>query len=168
MSANLSSALRFYKICALIGTLIIIADIGFSWTRIQTFENTVSEVFEVLVINQMELEGLQQELAHISKVLDQTQNNTEQETIKIDGIEYSAYEIERLRNEQANIRLHMQEKQLDLVSVGSEKKHIMNEVRILFLSSLVFLVLGTLLSAFGYLAWYFKIELFEDRRKNPR
>ena len=62
----------------------------------------------------------------------------------------------------------MQEKQLDLIGSNSEKKHIMNEVRILFLGSLVFLVLGTLLSAFGYLAWYFKIELFEDRRRKPR
>lgn len=121
-----------------------------------------------MVTNQMELDGLQQELNHIGKVLAQTDDAANEEKTLVDGIEYSAYEVERLKNEQANIKLHMQEKQLDLVSANSEKKHIMNEVRILFLGSLVFLVLGTLLSAFGYLAWYFKIELFEDRRKKPR
>lgn len=168
MSSDQSSALRFYKICALLGTLIIIVDIAFSWMRIQSFENNVTNVFESMVTNQMELDGLQQELMHIEKVLKQSDEVSEDKKIHVDGIDYSAYEIERLRNEQASIKLHMQEKQLDLVGSNSEKKHIMNEVRILFLGSLVFLVLGTLMSAFGYLAWYFKIELFEDRRKKPR
>ena len=149
------------------GTLIILADIGFSWSRIQAFENTVTNVFESMVTNQMELDGLQQELTHIGKVLTQAKD-TSVDAPEVDGVVYTSYEIERLKNEQASIRLHMQEKQLDLVSSSSEKKYIMNEVRILFLGSLVFLVLGTLLSAFGYLAWYFKIELFEDRRKTPR
>ncbi|VAW63704.1 hypothetical protein MNBD_GAMMA08-33 [hydrothermal vent metagenome] len=160
--------MRFFKICALLGTLIIIADISFSWTRIQSFEDTVAAVFESMVTNQMELEGLQQELSHIDKVLKQAPQVKADEKLTVDGIEYSNYEVERLRNEQASIRLYIQEKQLDLVGASSEKKYIMNEVRILFLGSLVFLVLGTLLSAFGYLAWYFKIELFEDRRKKPR
>jgi len=168
MSSAQSSVLRFYKLCAFLGTLIILVDIAFSWQRIQAFENTVANVFESMVINQMEFDGLQQELAHIEKVLEQSQLVKDDNKTRVDGIVYSAYEIERLRNEQASIRLHMQEKQLDLVGIGSEKKHIMNEVRILFLGSLVFLVLGTLLSAFGYLAWYFKIELFEDRRKIAR
>lgn len=167
MSSNQSTAIRFYKICAFIGTLIIIADIVFSWSRIQAFESTVTNIFENMVTNQMELDGLQQELTHIDKVLNQAKE-TADEPSKVDGVEYTAYEIERLKNEEASIRLHMQEKQLDLVGSSSEKKYIMNEVRILFLGSLVFLVLGTLLSAFGYLAWYFKIELFEDRRKAPR
>jgi len=167
MSSNQSSAIRFYKICAFLGTLIIFADIVFSWSRIQAFENTVTNIFESMVTNQMELDGLQQELTHIGKVLTQA-SETGEDGSQVDGVEYSSYEIERLKNEQASIRLHMQEKQLDLAGSSSEKKYIMNEVRILFLGSLVFLVLGTLLSAFGYIAWYFKIELFEDRRKAPR
>ncbi len=168
MPTNLSTTTRFYKICALLGTLIIIADISLSWVRIQTFENTVTEVFELMVTSQMELDGLQQELTHIGKVLDAAQESGQDKKTQVDGIEYSSYEVERLRNEQSSIRLNMQEKELDLKGISSEKKHIMNEVRILFLGSLVFLVLGTLLSAFGYLAWYFKVELFEDRRKTPR
>ncbi len=166
MSQNTSSTTRFYKLCALLGTLIIVADISFSWLRIQAFENTVTEVFELMVTSQMELDGLQQELIHIGKVLNAEQGDDKK--IQVDGIEYSAYEIERLRIEESGIRLNMQEKELDLKGISGEKKHVMNEVRILFLGSLVFLVLGTLLSAFGYLAWYFKIELFEDRRKKPR
>jgi len=161
--------MRFYKICALIGTLIILLDIGFSWMRIQSFENSVTEVFESMVTNQMEIEGLQQELAHIEKALEQGAviSDTADE-VNVDGIKYTAYEIERLKNEQANIALYLQEKQLALVGLSGEKKHVMNEVRILFLVSLIFLVIGTLLAAFGYLAWSFKVELFEDRRKAPR
>ncbi len=167
MSSNQLPSLRLYKVCALLGTLIILADVGFSWLRIQSFESTVTKVFESMVTTQMEFDGMQQELNHINKVLEQAKD-INIETPQVDGIKYSAYEVERLKNEQSNVRLYMQEKQLDLVELGGEKKHIMNEVRVLFLGSLVFLVLGTLLSAFGYLAWYFKIELFEDRRKKPR
>lgn len=161
--------MRFYKFCALLGTLIILLDIGFSWMRIQAFESSVTEVFESIVRTQMEVDGIDQELIHVNKVLSQQNDNAEEgKTAEIDGVEYTPYEIERLRAEQGNLQLFKQEKQLDLASLDSVKKHVMNEVRILFLISLIFLVMGTLLAAFGYLAWYFKVELFEDRRKAPR
>lgn len=169
MSSKQSSAIHFYKICAFLGSIIILADVGFSWMRIQSFENSVAEVFESMVTTQMEIDGLRQESVHIEKVLQLTKDKTDKaDKTKVDDVEYSDYEIERLKNEYANIKLYIQEKQLDLVALSSEKKHVMNEVRILFLGALIFLVLGTLLAAFGYLAWYFKIELFEDRRKKPR
>jgi len=168
MSEPIPTVMRFYKICALLGTLVILLDAGFSWMRIQSFENTVTEVFESIVRTQMEMDGLQQELSHMDKVLRTVVNNEPSSEVVVDDIEYSPYEIERLKNEQVSIKLHLQEKQLALVALSSEKKYIMNEVRLLFLMSLIFLILGTLLAAFGYLAWYFKVELFEDRRKNVR
>ena len=161
--------MRLYKICALLGSLIILLDIGFSWVRIQAFESSVTEVFESIIRTQMEVDGIEQELLHVDKVLSQQQDTASGDTpVEVDGVAYTAYEIERLRTEHGNLKLFMQEKQLDLTGLNSIKKHVMNEVRILFLVSLVFLVLGTLLAAFGYLAWYFKVELFEDRRKVPR
>jgi len=168
MSEPIPTVMRFYKICALLGTLIILLDAGFSWMRIQSFESTVTDVFESIVRTQMEMDGLQQELSHMDKVLKTVENNESSSEVVVDDIEYSPYEIERLKNEQGSIKLHFQEKQLALVALSSERKYIMNEVRILFLMSLVFLILGTLLAAFGYLAWYFKVELFEDRRQNAR
>ena len=62
----------------------------------------------------------------------------------------------------------MKEKELDLVASSSIKKHVMNEVRLLFITAIMFLLLGTLMTAFGFIGWYFKIELFEDRRSKPR
>lgn len=169
MSLFIPSPMRFYKICALLGTVIILADVGFSWMRIQAFESSVTEVFESMVRTQMEVDGLQDELAHVDKVLAYAQGELpDSEKTEIDGIEYTDYEVERLQSDQGNLKLYLQEKLLDIVSLTSEKKHVMNEVRILFLISLMFLVMGTLLAAFGYLAWYFKVELFEDRRKKPR
>jgi len=161
--------MRFYKLCAMLGTIIILADIALSWSRIQSFESSVTEVFESMVRTQMEVDGLEQELAHVNKVLAAASGDaSEAAKIAVDGIEYSDYEVERLQSDKSNLKLFLQEKQIDIVSLTNEKKHIMNEVRILFLISLMFLVLGTLLAAFGYLAWYFKVELFEDRRKKPR
>jgi len=168
MSEPIPTVMRFYKVCALLGTLIILLDAGFSWMRIQSFESTVTEVFESIVRTQMEMDGLQQELLHMDKVLKAVEGKEAVSEIVVDDIGYSPYEVERLKNEQGSIKLYLQEKQLALVALSSEKKYIMNEVRILFLMSLIFLILGTLLAAFGYLAWYFKVELFEDRRKNAR
>ena len=168
MSEPIPTVMRFYKICALLGTLIILLDAGFSWMRIQSFESTVTDVFESIVRTQMEMDGLQQELSHMDKVLKTVVNKEASSEVIVDDIEYSPYEIERLKNEHGSIKLYLQEEQLALVALSSEKKYIMNEVRILFLMSLIFLILGTLLAAFGYLAWYFKVELFEDRRKNVR
>jgi len=168
MSEPIPTVMRFYKACALLGTLIILLDAGFSWMRIQSFENTVTEVFESIVRTQMEMDGLQQELSHMDKVLKLVVDKEVTSEVVVDDIEYSPYEVERLKNEHSSIKLYLQEKQLALVALSSEKKYIMNEVRILFLMSLIFLILGTLLAAFGYLAWYFKVELFEDRRKNAR
>lgn len=159
--------LVFYKLCALLGTLIIVVDVSYAWHRIQSFEHSVITIFESTVTSQMELNGLQQELAHIEKVLNLAQVNKTDNT-EVEGIEYSPYEIERLKNDQGNIKLYIQEKQLDLLSSNGQKKYIMNEIRVLFLASLVFLVVGTLMAALGYLAWYFKIELFADRRSTPR
>ncbi|HED33818.1 MAG TPA: hypothetical protein ENJ08_06320 [Gammaproteobacteria bacterium] len=171
--------MRIYKICALLGTLIIILDIVFSLQRIQSFESLVSEIFELKIKTQMEIDGLQQEISHIKKVREKSdaqkkisdlQQGVQQpvEGVNVDSVEYTPYEVERLGDELRNLKLHLQEKKLDLIESNSEKKHVMNEVRVLFFLSLVFLVIGTLLAAFGYLAWYFKIELFEDRRKRPR
>jgi len=53
--------MRFYKLCALLGTLIIVFDIGLSLMRIQSFESIVTEVFESIVKTQMEIDGLQQD-----------------------------------------------------------------------------------------------------------
>ncbi len=168
MTINKTSMQTIYKICALLGTVVIVADIAFSWDRIQKFEQTVVSVFELIVTSQMEYDGLQQELSHINKVLAQTSEIDAQKKIQVDGVEYSRYEVDRLKSERGNIKLYMQEKMLDLTEITRDKKHIMNEVRALFLGSLIFLIFGTLLSAFGYLSWYFKIEMFEDRRKASR
>jgi hypothetical protein len=93
---------------------------------------------------------------------------TTKEEIIVDDIAYSKYAIERLKNDKKNIVLHIREKELDLAETSGVKKHVMNEVRLLFGVALIFLLLGTIMAVFGFLAWYFKVELFEDRRRAPR
>ncbi len=166
MPLLLPSAMRLYKTCALLGTLIILLDVGISWSRINAFESSVSNVFESIITTQMLVEGLQQELQHIDTAL--AQNAADEQPAMLDGIEYNAQQLERLRSERADIKLYMREKQRDIAVLDKQKKFIMNEVRVLFLLSLLFLIVGTLLSAFGYLAWYFKVELIADRRKTDR
>ncbi len=76
MSLFIPSPMRFYKICALLGTVVILADVGLSWARIQAFENSVTQVFESIVRTQMEIDGLEQELTHVDKVISQAMQIT--------------------------------------------------------------------------------------------
>jgi hypothetical protein len=171
MALIMPNAARFYKISALSGLVIIILVITFSWMRMKEFEQSVAVVFEQIVVTNMEVNGLKEELMHINKVLDTVggpEAMTTKEEIIVDDIAYSKYAIERLKNDKKNIVLHIREKELDLAETSGVKKHVMNEVRLLFGVALIFLLLGTIMAVFGFLAWYFKVELFEDRRRAPR
>jgi len=169
MSLLLPTAMRFYKVTAILGLLVIIATIVFSWIQIEKFEQTVTDVFEEIVTSNMEVDGLNTELGHINKVLQAAnQSEDKKQAVTVDEVSYDAYEVERLRAEKNTITLYIKEKELDLVSSSNIKNNIMNEVRLLFVTALAFLLLGTLMTAFGITGWYFKIELFEDRRKKPR
>jgi len=171
MALLMPNAARFYKISALLGLLIIILVVTFSWMRMKEFEQSVSTVFEKIVVTNMEVNGLKDELMHIDKVLNTVgspEAMTTKEEIIVDDIPYSRYAIERLKNDKKNIVLHIKEKELDLAETSGVKKHVMNEVRLLFGVSLVLLLIGTIMAVFGFLAWYFKVELFEDRRTTPR
>lgn len=168
MSLLMPTAMRFYKTCAFAGTLIIIITVVYGWMRIQQFEKNVFVVFEQLVTENLEAESLKDELQHIDKVLRMTADKSSADKVETDAVEYSSYEIERLRNDRDNLLLYMKEKNLAVAQSTLTKKHIMNEVRVLFVVSLGFLVVGTLLAALGYLGWYYRIEMFEERRHHTR
>ena len=169
MPLFMPTAQRFYKISAILGTLFIISILIFSWVRVEKFENTISDVFEEIVTARLEVDGLKEQLQHIDNVLSVVSKNMAgEEIITVDGIEYSSYEIKRLRSERSSMLLHIKEKELELEGSAGIKQHMMNEIRLLFILALSFLLLGTLMAAFGYLGWYFKIEMFEDRRRRPR
>lgn len=167
MSLQMPTAMRFFRISAILGTLIIIVTVSYAWMRIQKFEQNVYIVFEKMVTENLETESLKDELQHIEKVLkvaaDKPAGNVE-----VDGVEYTSYEIERLRNDRQHIVGFVQEKTASLAQSTAVKKHIMNEVRILFVVSLMVLVVGTLLAVLGYLGWYYRVEMFEERRRQAR
>ena len=152
----LPTAMRFYKAAAILGLLVVIAVILLSWLRIEKFEQTVSGVFEEIITSNMEMEGLKKELRHIDKVLQaDDKNKNKKKAVEVDDVPYDIYEIERLRSEKNSILLHVKENELDLVASLNIKKHIMNEVRLLFVVALAFLLLGTLMTAFGFIGWHF-------------
>lgn len=164
-----STAQRFYKFAAILGTLLIISILVFTWHRVEKFESTMSNVFEGIVTARLEVDGLKEQLQHIDNVLSEvSKNQAGDQIVTVDGIEYSSYEIKRLRSERGSMMLHIREKELELEGSSDIKQHVMNEVRLLFITALSTLLLGTLMAAFGYIGWYFKIEMFQDRRRRPR
>lgn len=167
MSLLMPTAMRFYKTCAIAGTLIIIVTVTYAWMRIQQFEQNVFVIFERMVTENLEAESLNDELRHVDKVLHLVADKSSGR-VETDAMEYTSYEIERLRNDRENLVRYMQEKNLAVAKSSVAKKHIMNEVRVLFMMSLGFLVAGTVLAALGYLGWYYRIEMFEERRHQSR
>ena len=167
MSLQMPTAMRFYKVCAIVGTLLILVTVTYAWMRIQQFEQNVFVVFEKMVTESLEVDSLKNELRHIDKVLNKVADKTS-DAVEVDGVEYTSYQIERLRIDRVNLMGYFQEKNLALAQSAVVKKHIMNEVRVLFMVSLAFLVVGTLLAALGYLGWYYRVEMFEERRHQSR
>ena len=169
MGFLMPTAMRFYKVCALLGTLFIVATVSFSWIQIQKFENSVNDIFENIVITQLEVDGLKLELEHIDKALAMTPEDENGEGVTATAkVPYTDYEIQHLKSEKNSILLHIKEKELVLMGSSGMKKHVMNEVRFVFVMAFSGLLIGTLVAAFGYLGWYFRLEFFEDRRKRRR
>ncbi len=160
---------RTYKISALLGYLIIAASILFPFKYMQSLEDNTSRVFEKIITSDLEAKGLENELLHLEKVLSKADKlETLKDVLVVDDIDYSQYEIERLRKERDNINLYLREKELNKEKYISAKNHLLNEVKVLFVVSSLCMLLGTLMAAFGTIAWYFQLELFEDRRKTER
>lgn len=169
MALIMPNAMRFYKVCAVVGLIIIILAALFAWVKISRFELTVIDAFEGAVRTSLEVDGIDEELNHIDKVLQTvSQSADSKELITADGVSYSLYEIERLRAEKTSLIVHKKEKELELTASKHVKKYVMNEIRLLFVIMLAALMIGTLLSVLGVLGWYLKIEFFEDRRQKPR
>lgn len=169
MALMMPNAMRFYKICAVLGLVIIILSAMFVWVKISRFEITIVEAFEDAVKTSLEVDGIDEALEHIDKVLQIVdQSEVSKEAVTADGISYSPYEVERLRSEKSNLIIHKKEKELELTASNHIKKYVMNEIRLLFLMLLVTLIIGVFLGVLGVLGWYLKIELFEDRRQKPR
>lgn len=168
MALLMPNAMRLYKILAASGVLLIVLIVAITWWRIQQFEQNVSTVFEQIITTNLEMDGLQAELLHIERVLQVVEQNTQAESVTVDDVVYDSYGIERLRNEKDSMLLHMSDKKIVMLELLDVKNHIMNEVRILFVIALIFLLLATLMAVFGWFGWYFRIELFEDRRKASR
>jgi len=160
---------RTYKISALLGYIIIAASLLFPFKYMQSLESNTTQVFEKIIISDLEVKSVEDELFHIEKVLSQADKLTSLEKgLVIDGIDYNPYEIERLRKERENINIFLREKEINKKVYDSAKEHLLNEVKMLFIISSLCMLLGTLLAAFGTIAWYFQLELFADRRKKER
>ena len=160
---------RTYKVSALLGYLIIAASLLFPFKYMQSLESNTTQVFEKIITSDLEAKSLESELFHLEKVLSQADKlENLKDVLIVDGIDYSQYEIERLRKERENINLFLREKEINKKNYISAKNHLLNEVKILFIVSSLCMLLGTLLAAFGTIAWYFQLELFEDRRKTER
>ncbi|MDQ1363927.1 MAG: hypothetical protein QG652_1789, partial [Pseudomonadota bacterium] len=124
MSLLMPTAMRFYKTCAITGTLIIVVTVAYAWMRIQQFEQNVFVTFERLVTENLEAESLKDELQHIEKVLEMAANKSVT-SVEMDTVEYTSYEIERLRNDRENLLRYMRDKNQAVAQSSFAKNHIM-------------------------------------------
>jgi len=69
MALMMPNAMRFYKVCTVIGLIIIILSALFAWVKISRFELTVIDAFEGAVRTSLEVDGIDEALNHVDKVL---------------------------------------------------------------------------------------------------
>lgn len=163
------SALRIYRILILIGTVILAVSLYLSWHYLNQYEQSMGEPFARNISAQLELDGLQEDLKQIDKILTAYKNRPKGDTkVEVDGIDYTAYEVERLEQEKGTLEIFAKEKKLIIDQTSGFKSQVMSNVKILFVVTLVAGFAGVLFIAFGIVGWYLRIELFEDRRKHPR
>jgi len=162
-------ALRIYKSLMFIGIVILVTTLYIAWHYINQYESSLGEPFARAISTQLELQGLEDDIKQIDRILTAYKSRPEGESkVEVDGIDYSAYEVERLRQEKSSLELFAHEKQMLLDESSGFKNRVMANVKILFAVSLIASFAGILFVAFGIVGWYLRIELFEDRRKTPR
>ena len=66
-------------------------------------KSSLGEPFARSISTQLELQGLEDDIKQIDKILSTYKNRPEGEAkVEVDGIDYSAYEVERLRQEKSS------------------------------------------------------------------
>jgi hypothetical protein len=151
-----------YKLSAFFGTAITLVVPFVSWTHITGLEPRAVQAFEQHILAELDMQSLNKQLGSIEYAIDQSKVGSEM------AVNYSPAELATLAGEVESLRGQLEQRSLALGRLDREKNSIIAEIKLTVAATIVILAVGMVFAIFGFVAWYFHIQILEDRRATPR
>ncbi len=157
---------NLYKFCALFGTVIILASLYFPHVLLSELCKQVSFVDLKVATAKAEIDHFQLK----SKIVEETVQNSiarNKGTYKPspDKLEltHSDKELRGLIFENLNNLKLAKTSEAELANYIDESERLLAEQKLINSLAVISVTLGFMLSLFGYLSWYFKIQRYQDK-----
>jgi len=157
-----------YQACVLVGLLLVAASSYYAYHLLQQRSENSASIVDELVTLELELETLEKSASSLSVLIEAADDQGSEIVFEDRIYSYTAVQIEQFEKELTQT-LHLIEQQRDAADtlMWSESK-LLYQLRRYGASALVGIVCGLLLCCFGLVCWYFRLDVFQDRRSAPR
>jgi hypothetical protein len=146
----------FYKFCALAGTVIIIFSFYIYWTSKQNMIKQINEFNLQKAILNVETKYLIDEIKDMKELNDYL--NEQKKPSK-----HIELELKRSLKESSEKGKELEIKTAELTSMRDSTLRLTKEYDFFNLNCGIALILGFVLSVYGYLNWYFRIQIYQDQ-----
>lgn len=151
-----------YKLGAILGIAIVLLVPFISWTHIAGLEPRATRAFEQYILADLDKRSLSEQLKSIEFAMSQSTTDSEI------AVNYSPAELGALAREAKQLGVQIEQRFRALEMLDDEKRSIVAEIRLTIAATIVVLAIGMVFTIFGFIAWYFHIQILEDRRETPR
>lgn len=152
-----------YKISAITGIVIVLLAGYTGWTNITQLEPRAIAIFEQHILASLDARSLNTQTEAIEYAITQSRAAHPEH-----GLDYSESELDTLEQEAVLLREQLNEQLATLTRLDAEKRSIVIDIKITLIACILALTIGMVFAVFGFVAWYFHIQILEDRRTTPR
>lgn len=151
-----------YKLSAFIGTAIVLVVPFVSWAHITGLEPRAARAFEQYILADLDKRSFNDQLESIEFALRQPASDPDV------AVDYTPAQLGALAREVKVLRNQIQQRVNALETLDKEKDSIVAEIKLTIAATIVILAIGLVFAIFGFVAWYFHIQILEDRRATVR
>ncbi|MBA3582638.1 MAG: hypothetical protein H0W44_09330 [Gammaproteobacteria bacterium] len=152
-----------YKICVLIGLLMVVTIPFLAWQVLINIQPRAEEVFRENILLQLDLDSLKQEV----NALDNGINHVNQQQAAETPL-YTESQIQKLREDIDVLQTAIGEKLEQIAMAKTTQVRLVRHVKIVIAAAMLLLAIGMTLTVFGVLGLHYHIKIYTDRRLQPR
>lgn len=153
-----------YKLCALAGLALVALTPYLAWQTLSDYEQRAVEVFKHGILTELDLQSLYRQM----QALEQSIRLGRAPDSKEKTGRYSRTQMNTLQREIDILRGEVDNTAQELQQVNTAQQRLVDAVKRTLIIALIALSMGLMLAVLGFMAWYFHIRIFEDRRRTPR
>lgn len=153
-----------YKVCAILGTLVVVITPYLGWQQVLSFEDKATAVFEARILTSLDLKNLKSQFNSIKSVLE----SDARDPTDPDAPEYTPAQMQHLLDESETLNKRIEDTLARLKALDHNKSGLVADIKLLFASTLILTVIGMVVAIFGFIGWVFHLRIFEERRRAPR